>query len=103
MLTRKNEIEDKSCNQQFTFYDVNNKDLIYAIRRGIIKMIEILFMLYAPIPTKSSKIQFCFSWDNPNILLPQWNMFIATKWQEMISGQVGLLHSKSNANQSPSK
>ena len=110
MLTRKNEIEDKICNQQFTFYDVNNKDRIYAIGRGMIKMIEILFILFClylhhnvPNHTKSNKIQFGFSWDNPNFRLPQWNMFIATKWQEMISGQVGLLHSKSNANQSPSK
>ena len=37
MLTRKNKIEDKICNQQFTFYDVNNKDLIYAIEWRIIK------------------------------------------------------------------
>ena len=37
MLTRKNEIEDKICNQQFTFYDVNNKDIIYAFEWKIIK------------------------------------------------------------------
>ena len=93
MLTRKNEIEDKICNQQFTYYDVNNKDLIYAIE----------WKLYAQIPNKSNTIQYCFSLNNPNTVMPQWNMFIATKWQEMISGHVGLLHGKSNANQSPSK
>ena len=37
MLTRKNEIEDKICNHQFTFYDVYNIDLIYTIGRVIIK------------------------------------------------------------------
>ena len=108
MLTRKNKIEDKICNQQFTFYDVYNIDLIYTIGRVIIKndrnIVHIILpILYVPNHTKSNKIQFGFSWDNPNFRLPQWNMFIATKWQEMISGQVGLLHSKSNANQSPSK
>ena len=100
MLTRKNKIEDKICNQQFTFYDVRIKISSTLSNNHMLGLLDIM---YVQIPNKSNTIQYCFSLNNPNTVMPQWNMFIATKWQEMISGHVGLLHGKSNANRSPSK